>query len=156
MKKLLRSIEINAPVESVYEFVTTPSNLPSIWPSLVAVTNVERKADGSNSFDWTYKMAGVHFHGRAKPVEAKPNRLIVTRTEEGIPSTFRWTFEPKGAGTLLTLEVEYTLPTPIIGPIAEAVLAKMNERELETLLANAKSTLESARRVQPSAPAMAH
>ena len=101
-------------------------------------------------------MAGMHFHGHAKPVEVKPNRLVVTHNDEGIPSTFRWTYEPKGAGTHLTVEVEYSLPTPIIGRIAEAVMAKMNERELEVLLANAKSTLESARRAQPAAPAVAH
>jgi uncharacterized membrane protein len=156
MKKLLKSADINAPVERVYEFLNTPANLPGIWPSLVGVMNVERKANGTSSFDWTYKMAGMHFHGHSTPIEVKQNQLVVMRSEEGIPNTFRWTYEPKGAGTRVTVEVEYSLPTPIIGRIAEAVMAKMNERELELLLANAKSSLESAPRAEPGAPAVVH
>ena len=156
MKKLTKSVDINAPVDSVYDFLNTPANLPGIWPSLIGVTNVQPKADGTSSFDWTYKMAGMHFHGHSTPIEVKQNQLVVMRSEEGIPNTFRWTYEPKGTGTHLTVEVEYSLPTPIIGRIAEAVMAKMNDRELELLLANAKSTLESAPRAQPSAPALAH
>jgi len=153
MRKLLKSIEINAPVDRVYEFMTTPTNLPSIWPSLLAVANVERRADGTNSFDWTYKMAGMHFHGHTRPLEVKQNQLVVMRSDEGIPNTFRWTYQPKGAGTLLTVEVEYSMPTPILGPIAEVVVAKKNDRELDTLLSNAKATLEAAERPRVAAPA---
>ena len=31
--------------------------------SLVEVSRVEAKPDGAHSFDWTYKMAGLKFHG---------------------------------------------------------------------------------------------
>ena len=46
MHRIRKSVEIKAPVNRVYEMLTTPQNLPGIWPSMVEVSNVERKADG--------------------------------------------------------------------------------------------------------------
>jgi hypothetical protein len=40
------------------------------------------------------------------------------------------------------VDIEYAIPAPFIGKLAEAVVAKMNEHELETVLANIKATLE--------------
>lgn len=156
MRKLSKTIDINAPVDRVYEFLTTPTNLPTIWPSMVGVANVERKADGTHSFDWTYKMAGLHFHGRSRPIEVKQNKLVVMKNEEGIPSTFYWRYEANGAGTRLTLDVEYDIPTPVLGRIAEAVVAKMNEHELDAMLDNAKAAIEASARAQPTPAARPH
>jgi uncharacterized protein YndB with AHSA1/START domain len=156
MRKLSKTIEINAPVERVYEFITLPTNLPTIWPSMVGVTNLERKADGSYAFDWTYKMAGLHFHGRSNPIEVKPNRLVVMRNDEGIKSTFYWRYEANGVGTRLTLDVEYEMPTPVLGKIAEVVVAKMNEHELDHLMTNAKTAIEAMPTVQTSEAKRAH
>lgn len=144
MHLMKKSIEIKAPVERVYDFFTTPSNLPSIWPSMVEVTNVERRPDGYNSFDWVYKMVGVRFKGHAEPRKVVQNKYIEIKNESGIPSTFRWTYEGRGASTLLTVEVEYAIPTPVFGTVAEAIVSKVNERELESMLANGKTVLEHA------------
>lgn len=158
MHLMKKSIEIKAPVERVYEFLTTPSNLPGIWPSMVEVTNVERRLDGWHRFDWVYKMVGIRFKGHAEPTKVEPNRYVEMKNESGIPSTFRWSYDPRGAtSTLLTLEVEYAIPTPVFGTVAEAIVSKVNERELETLLANAKTVLEHAalRQPQPTPAAQA-
>lgn len=47
----------------------------------------------------------------------------------------------RGSGTRLSLTVEYTMPIPVIGKIAEAVAAKINERDLDTMLANLKDVM---------------
>ncbi len=143
MREVKKSVEINAPLERVWEFLTQPKNLPGIWPSMVEVRNVQRRADGWNAFDWTYKMAGLRFHGHAAPVEIRKNERMVMHNESGIPSTFRWTFEGRGATTVVTCEATYSLPTPVVGRIAEAVLVRFNEHELEAVLVNAKATLET-------------
>ncbi len=155
MRKLVRSVEINAPVDRVYEFMTTPTNLPSIWPNLISVGNVQRSTDGANSFDWTYKMAGLHFRGHSRPLDVKKNELIVTRNDEGVPSTFRWMFQPKGAQTKLTVEIEYAMPVPVVGKIAEAFMAKVNEHDIEAMLRNAKASLEAAARLEATSAAPA-
>jgi len=156
MRKISKSIYIAASVERVFDFVTHPENLPSIWPSLVEVSNTERRDDGWHSFDWTYKMAGVRFHGKAKTVRVEPNAYVEVKNEGGIPSVFRWKYEARDGATRLSLDVEYTLPVPVLGKIAEAIVAKANEHESETMLANLKAAMESTRRAKPDDAAHAH
>ena len=143
MKTIKRTIEIKAPVQAVYDFMVQPTNLPGIWPNLISVSNIVAASGGAHDFDWVYKMAGMHFKGHAKTEEAKSGKLQRVRNEGGIPSTFLWTYEGlNGTGTKLTVEVEYTIPTPVVGKIAETLLAKINERDAETLLANLKDVME--------------
>lgn len=157
MHRIKKNVEIKAPVGRVYEMLTTPQNLPGIWPSMIEVSNVERKNDGSQKFDWVYKMAGLHFKGHAETVRAEPNKYVEIRNDSGIPSTFRWTYEARGGGTMVTCEVEYDMPTPVIGRLAEAVVAKLNEREMANVLENAKTALELSPQATANGPgATAH
>lgn len=146
MRKVVKSVDIHAPVERVWEFVTRPENLPIVWPSMVSVSNVKRDDGTVREFDWEYKMAGLHFNGHSTTIDSKPKQFAATRSEGGVPSTFRWTYEPqRDTMTRLTCEWEYEVPVavPIIGKIAEAAIAGINEHELDTLLGNAKKAIEA-------------
>jgi uncharacterized membrane protein len=140
MPTLRKSIAIRAPVDRVFEYVGDPTNLPEIWPSLVAVRNVEPHPTG-NSFDWDYKLLGLRIHGHSEPVERIPNARLVTRSVSGIPNTFRWTYGARGDETEVTLEVEYELPA--LGWLAQGIVGRVNEREAHMLLANLKRRLEA-------------
>ncbi len=150
MEKISKSIRIHVPVADVFDHLSNPVNLLEIWPSMVEVNNPVVSATGAHTFDWVYKMAGVRFHGRADTVQVERPRLIVSKNESGIPSTFRWSLQDQDGGTRLNLDVEYSLPTPVLGKLAEVVVAKMNEHEAEILLANIKHNLEAT--AQPRAP----
>jgi len=144
MKQIKRTIQIKAPVQRVYEFLTQPTNLLSIWPNMVSVSNVVASKGGSHDFDWEYRMVGFHFKGHATTEEAQPGKIARIRNEGGIPSTFLWTYEGlDGAGTRLTLDVQYTIPAPVIGKIAEALVARINERDADTMLAHLKDVMEA-------------
>ena len=155
MHRIRKSVEIKAPVNRVYEMLTTPQNLPGIWPSMVEVSNVERKADGWQKFDWVYKMAGIHFKGHAETIRADANKYVEIRNSSGIPSTFRWTYEARGGGTMVTCEVEYDMPASVLGKLAEAVVTKLNEREMTTMLENAKTAIEQAPQATLNGPGAA-
>lgn len=143
MHKIQRTIDIKAPVQRVYDFVNQPNNLPGIWPNMVSVSNVVAGPGGAHHFDWVFKMAGVHFKGHANVEEAQSGKFVRVRNESGIPSTFHWTYSgTDGAGTRLSLAVEYTMPSTVIGKIAEVIAAKINERDLDTMLANLKDVTE--------------
>ena len=43
----------------------------------------------------------------------------------------------------MTFEIEYTVPVPVLGKLAEAVIVKMNEREGDLVLANLKARMEA-------------
>ena len=138
-----RSIRIAAPIEDVYELVTQPDMLLRIWPSLVEVKNVARAPDGSHSFDWTYKMVGAKFRGHTRTVEVEPYRHHVTKSAKGIASTLRWTYEPiSPEETVVTLEADYEIPNKLGQVLAVEFIARANEHEADTLLANLKKCLE--------------
>ena len=144
MRKIIKSIDIAASPDRAFDFVTHPENLLSIWPSLVEVSNVVRREDGWNSFDFGYRMAGVRVHGKTTTVRVETNKLSKVKSEGGIPSTWVWEFLARGGGTHVNLDLEYTIPAPVLGKLAEAIVAKMNEHEIHALLQNLKVALEVA------------
>jgi carbon monoxide dehydrogenase subunit G len=142
MLAITRSITIHAPPARVFAQLSPPENLLEIWPSLVAVEHARVEPDARHAFDWTYRMAGVKFRGHCDTLEVERDRRRVDRNTGGIPSTFRWTFDPRDAGTEVRLDVEYDVPG-LLRLVAGAILRALNEREAETLLANLKSRIET-------------
>lgn len=142
MITIRRSVSIKAPLDRVYEFMTTPENLPTIWPSMIEVNNVSRKPDGAHSFDWVYKMAGIKFKGHSDTKEVEKNKRIVLKNEKGIESTFRWTYQGEDGGTKLTMEVEYEIPVSLFEKLAGPFIERLNEHEAEQVLNNLKVRLE--------------
>jgi uncharacterized protein YndB with AHSA1/START domain len=142
MPTIRRSISITAPVDKVFDYVADPQHLPDVWPSMLAVENVARRPDGSAGFDWVYKMAGLKFRGHSEPVEFERNRRNVSRSERGIPNTFRWLYEGHDGTTELTLEVDYEVP--ILGRLLDGFVGRRNEREAEAILLNLKRKIETA------------
>ena len=143
MAKAEKTISINAPVETVFGYLDEPTNLPEVWPSMVEVKDVQRLPNGGASFRCVYKMAGVRLEFASEDTEHIANQRTVSKTKGGIESTFIWMFQPEDGGTKLTAEVEYIVPIPVLGKLAEAFIIKMNERELELLLANLKARMEA-------------
>jgi len=142
MKKIVKSITIKAPVEKIINYLSEPTNLPEIWPSLVEAKDVQRLPDGGTKFRWVYKMAGIHLEGTSEDTEYVPNQRIVSKSKGGVESTQTWMFHPEGDETKVTFEIEYTVPIPVLGKLAEAIVVKMNEHEGGVILANLKTRME--------------
>jgi uncharacterized membrane protein len=142
MAKVEKTITIKAPVEKVFSFIK-PTNLPEIWPSLVETKDVQQLPNGGYSNRWVYKMAGIRLEGSSEDIEYVTNERVVSRTKGGVESTQTWIFQPDAGGTKVTFNVEYTIPIPVLGKLAEAIIVKMNEHEAELLLANLKTRIEA-------------
>lgn len=141
MARIKRSITIKAPVETVFAYVTDPTSLPE-W--MVGVMDV-RDVSGSGSdlhFHWKYRMVGIPFSGETKFIEYVPNERSVSESKGGIPSTFRWTFTPEAGATRVDLDLEYTVPVPVLGKLAENLVLKRNEREADLWMENIRERLE--------------
>ena len=87
-------------------------------------------------------MAGIHLEGTTEGDDSVANQRIVSKTKGGVESTQTWMFQPEGDETKVTFEVEYTVPVPVLGKLAEAIIVKMNEQEGEVILANLKTRME--------------
>jgi uncharacterized membrane protein len=143
MTTIRKSISIGAPVERVFDYVTDPRHLPEVWPNMVEISKVARHADGGSGFDWTYRMAGIKVRGHSEDIEFARNQRVVSRSESGIPNTFRWFYAAKDGTTELTIEVDYDPPTSLFGRMVRPLLDRINDRDATTLLRNLKAHFEA-------------
>jgi len=141
MAKVERSITINAPVEKVFAYIEDPMNELEWIPSLVEVQDVTGRGVETH-FRWAYKMAGMRLEGESTNTEYIPNERIVTQSKGDIVSTWTLTFESHDGGTKLNFVIEYTIPVPVLGKLAEALVLRQNEREADLALANIKDRME--------------
>ncbi|MBA7530128.1 hypothetical protein ES705_22331 [subsurface metagenome] len=141
MAKAVNTINIKAPVEKVYGYIIEPTNLLEIWPSLVEIKDVQKLPSGGTKERWVYRMAGIRLEGTSESEDTE-NQRVVSKSKGGVESTQTWVFQPEAGGTKVTFEVEYTVPIPVLGKLAEAIIVKMNEHEGKLILANLKARME--------------
>ena len=110
--------------------------------SMVEVRNVVGEGAGQQ-YEWTYKMAGLLLRGQSIVVELVPHERAVHQSIGTIGSTWTLAVEPHQEGTHLTVEVEYAVPVPVLGKLAERLARRRDARDLELSLANVKETLEA-------------
>ena len=143
METIEKSIIINAPVEKVFDYIEDPMNDPEWMIGMMEVHEVEGLPGVGRHYHWTFKMVGIPLKGQTTVIEHVPNRRTVTESQGGVSSTWAVDFEPEGDGTKLTMKVEYTIPIPVVGKLAEHLISKQNERNLESSMENIKHMLES-------------
>ncbi len=144
MAKIEKSITINAPVNRVFEYLTKTELMPEWLPGMVEVKDIKHTEEGVGStYKWVYKMAGKRFEGESVTEEFIPEKKLVSKSKGSINSLWTWNFESYNDDTKLDITIDYTVPIPVLGKIAEAVILKQNIREAELALANIKDKLES-------------
>jgi uncharacterized membrane protein len=146
MARVEKSVHIDAPVERVFAYLRDPMSNLEWLPGIMEVTNVSGEGVGAR-FRWVYKMAGIALEGESTALEFVPNEQFVTESKSGIISTWNWDFAPDNGGTKIELTVDYVVPIPVLGKLAEAVVVRQNERVLDTALENIRSRME-----KPSVP----
>lgn len=141
MATIKRNITIKADVEKVYDYLIDPSNQPEWMPGMIEVNDITGSSVGDR-FKWTYKMAGIMLKGETTITKIVPNERIVTDSKGGVKSTFDFNLESRDEETSLKLTIDYTVPVPVLGKLAEKVILKRNEREADLAMENIKERLE--------------
>jgi uncharacterized membrane protein len=141
MPKVNNSINISAPVEKVFAYVSDPTNDPEWMGSLSEVTDVTGSGVGQH-YHWKYNMVGIPLRGETTITEHIPNERLATESKAGVENTFTFTFAPHEGGTKLDVEVDYTIPIPVLGKLAEQLVLKRNQREAVMWMENIKERLE--------------
>ena len=139
MARVEKEVIVNAPVEKVFSYISEPNNLLEFWPSLVEIKDVQSLPNGGYSARWVYKMAGMRFDGTGEYTQVVPNHWIIIETKGGVSSTITWTFRSVQDGTRVNLTVEYRVPIPLLGKLAEAIIVMMNEQEGDLMMANLRA-----------------
>jgi carbon monoxide dehydrogenase subunit G len=141
MSTINKSINIGAPVEKVFAYVTDPMNTLEWLVGTTEVTDVTGSGVGQH-YHWKYNMLGVPLRGESTVSEQVPNERRVTQGKGGVTSTWTFTFAPHEGGTKLDLELDYTIPVPVLGKLAEQLVLKRNQREADLSMENIKQRME--------------
>jgi hypothetical protein len=142
MSSLHRSVVIHADPERVFAHVTEPSLLPDWLPSMVEVRNVVGTGAGQQ-YEWTYKMAGLLLRGQSTVVEYVPNQCAVHQSIGTIGSDWTLAVDPHEEGAVLRIDVEYSVPVPVLGKLAERLAVNRDARDFALAFDNVKDTLEN-------------
>ena len=137
------SVLIHAPLGYVFSYVDDPNQLPIWLPGMVEVRNVIGTGQGQQ-YEYTYKMAGVLLRGQNVVIEHVQNERGVHQVIGMISALWDYSVEPHTDGTLLNLEVEYAVPIPVLGRLAERLAIKQNAASFELALVNVKDVMEAA------------
>ena len=142
MPTINSSTKIKAPVDKVFAYVTDPTNLAEWMVGITEVKDVTGSGVGQHHH-WTYKMVGVPLHGKTTITEHVPNERFATKSEGGATSIFTFTFAPHEGGTKLNMNVDYTIPIPVLGKLAEQLVLKRNQRDMDVSMENLKDNMEA-------------
>ncbi len=110
MPKFEREVEINAPVEKVWEVITNPDHWPQWFPGIESVSNVTSVSEGG-TFQWTDEGKT----GRGTIVNLEPQKRLDIMTQMGDDKDSH-VFKLRPSGGFFGLnndecKVEYTLDT---------------------------------------------
>ena len=135
MVVLKKSVLIHAPADEVFAYASEPRTFAEWLPNLVETRDVIGTGAGQQ-YGWTYKYVGLLLRGQSTVVEYVPNELAVHQSIGTINSIWTIRVEPHAEGTTLTIEVEYNIPIPVLGKVAEQFAVRRDARTLEWGLTN--------------------
>ena len=144
MAKVDKEVWIESPIENIFGYISNPSNLPEVWPSLMDIKDIKSLPNGGYSCRWLYKMLGMRFQGFAEYTQIVPNKFFVVETKGGINSTISWTVRSRENKTRVTLTIDYKVPVPVLGKLAEIIVLNMNDHEGDLIMTNLQTRLEPA------------
>jgi uncharacterized protein YndB with AHSA1/START domain len=142
MPTINNSINISAPVEKVFAYLADPLSGPEWFVGMSEVTDVTGSGVGQH-YHWKYSMIGIPLHGETTVAEQVPNERLVIDSKGGVTSKFTYTFAPHEGGTKLDLEIDYTIPIPVLGKLAEQLVLKRNQRDMDVSMENIRDNMEA-------------
>ncbi|MCB0700889.1 MAG: SRPBCC family protein [Chitinophagales bacterium] len=135
--ELKREQYINAPLEDVWKFFSTPNNLQKITPDNMTFTITSPPYDGQvyNGQIITYKVApilGIPLNWVTEIKDVVPLHLFVDEQKKGPYKIWRHKhiFTKSGNGVLMQDFVEYKPPMGILGDLANMLFIKRQLKEI--------------------------
>lgn len=138
-----KTIQINAPVEQVFEFLANYENFPRFMRN---VHSVEPRAEGQSH--WTVAgPAGTTVQWDAVTTRLQPNEHIAWRTVPGsaVQHAGMIYLAPLDGGTRVHIEMSYNPPAGALGHVVAKLFGADPKTELDEDMMRLKSTLETGK-----------
>jgi carbon monoxide dehydrogenase subunit G len=136
------NLVINRPIEEVFAFISNAENLPRWRASALEVTRTSPDPGIGSVFKARFSFLGRPFDGDLKIIAHEPHEKYGTKVVGGpFPLEARYTLEPAGNATQLTLVIEGE-PGGFF-KLAEPLVVSLAKRSYEADLHNLKDMLEA-------------
>jgi hypothetical protein len=147
MATLERTVEIRAPVETVFGFVVAEwESGMSFWQGGVYKWTPLSEAPMGDGFRVSYvaRMLGVGFHIEMEVQDFVRHEGWLAVSRKGPSAEGRWRFVSYDGRTSFTYGLSYDLPLPLLGPLMDKLLMRrLWSRAIDRSLANLKRVIES-------------
>jgi ligand-binding SRPBCC domain-containing protein len=142
MERVEKSILIQTPVDTIFDFVSEPTCLLKIWPGMIELRDVQRLRNGNLRFQCVHKMVGAYIESTWEAVESTVNRQITIHTSGGFRSVVTWAFQPQNGRTEVTFRMEYAIPAPLLRKHSKTSIIQWSEDEANIILTSLKAEME--------------
>ena len=145
MAEIIKCIDIDAPVEVVFDYVANPHNALSYMPNFTKFAPSGQPDRGLGAkVDAAGEFMGLQFKTQLEIVEFEPNKKLLSRSTQGVKSTSLWQFKPlPNGGTEVTFVSDYSLPGKMFGWMLDKLMMEKDvEKTTIQTLVNLKKVLE--------------
>ena len=141
MPRVDREIDIGAPVESVFAFMSNPVNL-QLYPGISEVRELAGEGLGRHWRE-AYKLGGMEVQEECAVVEFDRNHREVLESHSPLESTWTEEFDPEDSGTHLHFTLEWKIPDFLPDEAALYDLDDLTRHAVDDYLHRVKDSLES-------------
>ena len=144
--QIYNSIQINRPIDQVFDFITTPANWPRWHPASVSVSG---NADHSllTGEEVTEKFSVAGYRGEAKWLVREriaPHRWVIDGAgKKGGGATIAYSLTSYNEGTTFERELVYTTPNALFALFDWLILRRCMRTDSAEALQRSKRLLES-------------
>jgi uncharacterized protein YndB with AHSA1/START domain len=144
MPEFEHNIHIDAPIDTVFEYLLDPDTARAVNPSVHEMADIEEQADGGYRAKMTYKLLAVKTKGTLETVVVEPNEEVVYRFDgKGLNGTLTWRLTEQNGGTNVVEHGDYEMTGTVLDKVLEPVAATYNERQFKTAFENMKTYIEA-------------
>jgi carbon monoxide dehydrogenase subunit G len=136
------SIAVDAPPETVFEYLDEPANHRAITPAITEISNVEPLDNGGKELDFSYRLVAITVDGHLVQTEYEPPHCHRFEMDGGLTGTLTFDITADSDGSRVTYTADYTVPGQVIAKVVEPFVRRYNRGELRSTLANLNAEIE--------------
>lgn len=143
MPTVVHKIQVNTSAASAFRYLSDPMHFKAFCVNVVEINEIQLQAREITNFAWAYKMVGARLEGHAEIRTEKHNQELTMRFWGGTHGILTWVLQPLDEGILLEVNLNYTIPGPLLKKHKENAIVLENEHAVDAMLTKLSSLLET-------------
>ncbi len=143
------TIDVNVKPKPVFQVAREVETYPDFMPDVKSIKILERRDDGYMKAEWVGRVQVGSIDRDIHWIEEvwwdQDSLTSHFKMVEGDYKRYKgdWTFSPVDGGTRITLNVDFDLGLPLVGPLIRKLLDKIMKENIDGMLKAIKDRAES-------------